>query len=504
MPESLSQNQYSTSVGLIYIFNLIVGTGALTLPAVFARAGWLLGICVITILALVSFITATFVIETIASANAITHWNKIQDQKRNFADHGSSNSDSEDTPLVSQSSQNHQSSESQSPTYASSQYYVIDEKIEMGEMASIFFNKLGTSLFYICLTTYLYGDLSIYATAIGKSMADVACTYHPVNISCNETIPDSAACWEGSYYNRDEAYRMFLTAFITILGPFVFFNVQKTKYLQLLTSGMRWIAFSFMIIYALRILIISGPQNSPPPVILVGIPGLFGVCVYSFMCHHSLPSLVAPITNKMNINRSLAVDYILITTFYLLLAITGTFAFQHLDDLYTLDFSPRGNGFCSTTDNMLLLISEYYLAIFPVFTLSTSFPVIAITLKNNLQSLFLGSDNSSYNYFTRKILFPTLAIFPPYVIAMTTKNLSVLVGLTGSFAGVGIQYLMPTFLVYYARKKTSAVIGLGVKNKFISPFAGQHWLSFVVIWASACMILVSFHLYEQWIHSKFL
>ena len=32
--------QYSRLTGLIYIFNLIVGTGALTLPAAFHHAGW--------------------------------------------------------------------------------------------------------------------------------------------------------------------------------------------------------------------------------------------------------------------------------------------------------------------------------------------------------------------------------------------------------------------------------------------------------------------------------
>lgn len=232
-----------------------------------------------------------------------------------------------------------------------------------------------------------------------------------------------------------------------------------------------------------------------------GIPGLFGVCVYSFMCHHSLPALVAPISNKTRLNWSLSFDYILIASFYLLLALTGSFAFQHLDDLYTLDFGPRETGDCSKTTNDYLLLSEYFLALFPVFTLSTSFPIIAITLRNNLQTLFIGADNSSYNFCLRKMIFPILAIIPPYAIAMTTKNLKLLVGITGSFAGAGIQYLIPTFLVYYARKKTSKVIGLGVKNKFISPFAGQCWLVFVVIWAFACMIFVSFHLYEQWFNS---
>ncbi len=36
-PEDLSQ--YSGITGLVYIFNLIVGTGALTLPAAFHDAG---------------------------------------------------------------------------------------------------------------------------------------------------------------------------------------------------------------------------------------------------------------------------------------------------------------------------------------------------------------------------------------------------------------------------------------------------------------------------------
>ena len=33
----------------------------------------------------------------------------------------------------------------------------------------------------------------------------------------------------------------FQAAFILILGPFVFFDVQKTKYMQLFTTAMRWL-----------------------------------------------------------------------------------------------------------------------------------------------------------------------------------------------------------------------------------------------------------------------
>lgn len=224
-------------------------------------------------------------------------------------------------------------------------------------------------------------------------------------------------------------------------------------------------------------------------VCISGIPSLFGACIYSFMCHHSLPALVAPIENKSTLTRFLALDYFLIAFFYLLLALTGAFAFEHLDDLYTLDFSPRGPGGCSKRDNIFIIIIEYFLALFPVFTLSTSFPIIAVTLKNNLESLFLSED-PSYACL-RKLVLPILAVVPPYMIAMSTKDLSILVGITGSYAGAGIQYLIPTFLVYYARQKTNKVIGLGVVNKFASPFSSNCWLVFVTVWAIACMVLVS-------------
>ncbi|KAK2588254.1 hypothetical protein KPH14_004284 [Odynerus spinipes] len=448
MREQNSSDQYSTWVGLIYIFNLIVGTGALTLPAVFSKAGWALGFSVILILAFISFVTVTFVIEVMASANAIVTWRQIQHRKRamqTLGESGPSNSDSEDTPLVTA-------------------YSASPDRSD---------------------TTY-----RIYGAAVAKSMADVACTYQPRNLTCNDTIPDNEVCWEGSALNRSDAYRMFLTIFVLTLGPFVFFNIQKTKYLQLLTSGIRWLAFTIMIVYAVRKLASDGAQGNPQLANISGIPSLFGACVYSFMCHHSLPALVAPIVNKSTLNRSLAFDYVLIASFYLLLALTGAFAFEHLDDLYTLDFGPRGSGDCSKSSNIFMLIIEYFLALFPVFTLSTSFPIIAITLRNNLQSLFLYED-TTYNFCLRKLIFPILAVLPPYLIAMSTKDLSKLVGITGSYAGTGIQYLIPTFLVYYARKKTNKVIGLGVINKFASPFSSNFWLIFVIVWAIACMFLVS-------------
>nr|CAD7393350.1 unnamed protein product [Timema cristinae] len=477
------------ATGLVYVFNLIVGTGALTLPSVFNQAGWALGVSLIMVLAVISFITVTFVIESMAAANAIVQWKRLQQMKRALQASESQDEDSEDTPLFSPELLEKFPS-------TPHRYYLIQERIEMGQMATLFFSRFGCSLFFLCFAVYLYGDLTIYSAAVSKSLVDVACTYHPSDLPCNSTVPENAFCWEGSRLTRLDAYRIFLAVFLCTLGPFVFFNVQKTKYLQILTTLMRWLAFSIMIVYAARKLIYDGPQGHPPAASLSGVPGLFGACVYSFMCHHSLPALVSPIADKTRLSRFLALDYVLIAAFYLLLALTGAFAFQHLDDLYTLDFGPRANGDCGTGAAWPVMTMEYFLALFPVFTLSTSFPIIAITLRNNLKSLFL-TEGRHYHWCIRKMAFPLLAVIPPVLIATTTENLEILVRVTGSYAGASIQYIIPALLVYYARQKTLQVIGMGVKNEFASPFHSCGWVWFVILWAIACSILVTVNFIQR-------
>lgn len=52
-------------------------------------------------------------------------------------------------------------------------YYKLDEKFELGEMAALFFNDFGRVFFYLCISIYLYGDLSIYSAAVAKSLRDL-------------------------------------------------------------------------------------------------------------------------------------------------------------------------------------------------------------------------------------------------------------------------------------------------------------------------------------------
>ncbi|MFT7797699.1 transmembrane protein 104 isoform X1 [Arapaima gigas] len=473
---------YSPYVGLVYMFNLIVGTGALTMPKAFATAGWVVSLTLICFLAFMSYVTTTFVIEAMASANAQLRWKRREQEV--ISDDESTSDYSEDEVLLRGRSEPQETRPILSvQRVASVDHFDILERVEMGQMASMFFNKaVGVNMFYICIIVYLYGDLAIYAAAVPISLMEVACGNHSCSAG-NVKYNDSETCW--GPVRRKDAYRVFLSIFTLLLGPFTFFNAQKTKYLQILTSLMRWIAFTMMIVLAL-IRIAKGKGEGHPPVAdISGVPNLFGVCVYSFMCQHSLPSLVTPVSDKRRLGTLLLADYSLILAFYGLLSFTAIFCFDGslLRDMYTLSFTDN-------CDVLSVVPLRYFLGLFPVFTISTNFPIIAVTLRNNWKTLF-HREGGTYPWVVDRVVFPLITLLPPVAVAFCTHDLETLVGITGAYAGTGIQYIIPACLVLFSRRHLEPVFGRDVVNKHRSPFRHTFWVGFVLLWSTFCLMFVT-------------
>ena len=227
----------------------------------------------------------------------------------------------------------------------------------------------------------------------------------------------------------------------------------------------------------------------PPPAKLEGFPVLFGVSIYSFMCQHSLPGMITPMKTKKNVLLMIFSDFSLILLFYLLLTYTGAFRFTKLDDIYTLNFFNS-----SATRVTLRVVLGYFLALFPVFTLSTNFPIISITLRENLNSLFRAllrkwRGEQELPFLASRIIFPLLAVAPPILIAYATTNVEALVSITGSFPGVGVQYIIPVTLAISARR----VIRKEFKtydNKHRSHFSKVPVFVFVGVWTAVSFVLI--------------
>ncbi|KAF7256045.1 hypothetical protein EG68_06415 [Paragonimus skrjabini miyazakii] len=463
----VADHQYSSLAGFTFLFNVIMGNGPLTLPAAFQQAGWLMSTIILIILCFTSFITFTFIVEAMSITNAIS---KLK-MKAITSNEGGSDEEVEVTvisvPVIEE------------PRNFDSRYFDILQKFEIGQMFRLYFGRIGNILFYLNICIYLYGDLAIYAAGVPKSLRNVVCT-----ATINRTVlHDSDLCWDFSSLSRSDVYRIFVICFAACMLPFLFFHVTRSRWLQLFTTVIRWISFILMVCLAIdRAVVIrqgytqsslgtthlwnpavhdlmqSSPVPVPNPPILraEGIPNLFGVCVYVFMCHHSIPGVVTPVRNKHKIMLRLFIPLFLsVLIFNLVLSGTALAAFEDIKDLYTLNFVPDEHS--AETFKIPFILAQvfgYFLSLFPVFALSSTFPILCCTLLGNLNTLcnmFPACQKPRAHSALRWVL-PFVVLLPPICIGLITDNIGFLVGFTGAFAGSGIQYVIPAVLVYRARR----------------------------------------------------
>jgi hypothetical protein len=204
------------------------------------------------------------------------------------------------------------------------------------------------------------------------------------------------------------------------------------------------------------------------------------------MCHHSIPSIVAPIRSKDKLKSLFAYDYICITLFYLLLSLTAVFTFDTFEPLYSLNFRPTTR--CETSAVDVPKVLAYFISLFPVFTLSSSFPIIGITLRNNLET----SLKSCFNVHRKQRVFLVIVVLLlPAIISVITEDISFLVNFTGSYAGVAVQYVIPALLVYNARRQAQLKLRRPLQFPTQSYFQSKYWVFGVLLWAWTAVIVIT-------------
>ncbi|KAF0989151.1 hypothetical protein HZS_6973 [Henneguya salminicola] len=248
----------------------------------------------------------------------------------------------------------------------------------------------------------------------------------------------------------ENIFRILVTLFFVTTATFVFMNLKKSVFVQIITMFLRLTGFSVIIMVTLASIRISNKaQYDIKPFRLQGLPKFFGVCLYSFMCQHSLPSMINYVQNKKaRFNYWILLSMGIALCFYLVTLVTATLAFtgDELYNVYSMNFDKEG-------DTIFVKVLYYYLMIFPTIALSGSYPIVGITLRENLISfsnILLGRD---INESLRKWIYPILAILPSYIIVMILPDrVSVLAGYVGAYAGSFVQYFIPACLVLWGRR----------------------------------------------------
>lgn len=526
---------YSPRIAFIYVFNLIVGTGALALPSVLTSGGWILGALFLMLVAFCSYIGVTFMIESMAAANALITIRHPQEDPLPPSDtdplleseHGTAST------ALTASGAGGSGGGSESDTGSARSAggggggvgvsvggpFEIVQRTEMAQMADMFFGDWGRIFFYIALILYLFGDAAIYCTFVPRSLVAFF-------------FPSNPPVW---------AFDMFLALFAAVIVPFCFFDFQKTKPLQIVTMLVRNVALSTMIILAIYVASTDGPRTQGVPNFRVAaLPNLFGGAVYAFMCHHSLPGIITPMRDKSLIGTVLLSAFIGVFLLYLLLFISCGVAFGlGAEDPITFNFSPAKFGWVGD-----------FLFLFPVVTLSSNYPMLTITLRNNLDTLLHlllpkgaplfpatnpshsprpsptsasspSSSSSSLHHphhlhrsvrerrgsETRRAAVTMLAVGPPLVCCVVAEhydvNVNSLVGLTGAYAGAAVMLIIPACLVYQSRCILSHEMPRDLDdsarpnephplNHHASPFRSPRWVIALVVMAVLVIVFITF------------
>ena len=128
----------------------MIGTGLLVIPKAFAEVGYVIGLIVLSVLAFMSYITATFVIEAHAIHNALIFDKNVEDHEKEDHNSGILAADLEGDCYESQRNQSkvaeHRDHNEAFDCLFNSldgPHFDIREKAELGDLCQLFFNTGG-------------------------------------------------------------------------------------------------------------------------------------------------------------------------------------------------------------------------------------------------------------------------------------------------------------------------------------------------------------------------
>ena len=242
---------------------------------------------------------------------------------------------------------------------------------------------------------------------------------------------------------------------------------------------------------------IEGHCYMPQVANIKSLPFLYGIALYSAKVQDFIPGILVPMSSKEHIYRILLGDFVICWLFYLFLSYTSVFAFpgDEIEPLYTLNFFQP-----ATSDSIdWRLILGTMLALLPVISLASIYPVLTVTLKENLKSLtkiILESrlkKKVKFPVIVDRFLFPPLVLIPPLIVAYTTQDIELLVSITGSFPGIIIQCVMPAAFVLAARYRIKKALGV-YDNPYKAPLSNIVFVIVILGWSLISVVMMSINL----------
>jgi amino acid permease len=429
----VGSSTYTPIVAAVFLLNVFLGTGVLTLPYAFVHAGLVLSAVFLLGIGTIAYITAMFLLEAMAAANALgKRAGEEEEERAGFAAAMESAVPDASRATLSGAELSGVSDGGEAPLAAAEKgstdvYFNVEERFELGELAALVSNSQGEgkkeTLYrrlqelgvYVFLVAYTFGCLATYAVAVVTTL-DKIVPWHPAGV---------------------DTYHMWLAVFACVVFPFCFGDFQNTRVLQIIVIIVRFAAFGIMVVTSIIFIAQNAPYGRPhsasegvmdtlalavgdaaanataaptamptalpttsgsPPsmwdrprsfyVAPAGLSSLFGNTIFTFMFHHSVPGLTTPIRPDKWISLTLLATIVGSVLCYVVLCGAAMFAFEDATAA-----TCTGEHACTVQQLYSLNFQSYHFTWIGKFIqgypllMVCLYPLISITLRNNLRRL---------------------------------------------------------------------------------------------------------------------
>lgn len=372
-----------------------------------------------------------------------------------------------------------------------------NEVIENCDLSRLYFGTVGFYVYECFLIVYLFGGLWCYASVIASSLTSVVpLTILPSFRSSGETDWICEDPCKPRYFKHcEEAYWIWTCVGMFICACLIFVNVSDQKILQVIFTVCRFAVIGIITVisgvsYFIAPYDRTNPLTSPPYVDqtvnnwafdFVTFGNLFSSLVFCFMVHHSIPGIVSPVhpSNQKHLNKAWYVTFVAMTVVTVAICfVCGPFFGGNSADLVTLNLvqwdgvnwdTPGAKPWWATTISLLMRV-------LPPIWVTTSTPLNALTLANNIKALF-GRKLQSSKWVG--VVTKLLASIPPFLLGGLVRCLGVIISFTGLTGFVVIT--MPGLMALRGRSLLAKYYGEKARKTPYSDVAGHPAMVWTIV-----------------------
>ncbi|OQR91845.1 transmembrane protein [Achlya hypogyna] len=427
---------YSPLVAYSFTVNYILGVGSLGVPYALYHAGLLFGSAMLIFVSWLSYVTVMWVSETTIRARELDATNPH-------------------TKLL------------QDPMHFP----------EVTTLCERFLGHAGARVYQLSLLGLMYGGLIGYSQVFVNSIVSQLAAFNIGNV-------------------------IVAAVFGLIVVPLSCCDLNEQIHVQVGMAILRFVALLTMILSA-GVAIWTNPNDSgshsltQPPYVsdvpLVNFHGfglLFSTTVFSQLFQHSVPGLLAPLSRQDQPKAASIFGGALLTTtlFYLGLGLSCCYYFgDSISSSVNLNWAHFTWGLSPVPVWAKCLTA--LVVLFPALDTLSVFPLIAITLGDNL-AVSLRQCCSFWTLKQQRVVCRLVAALPPLVIAVLVTDLSITLQISGVF-GVYVAFIAPALLQWAARREDPR------DNMYSGRFSGDPYIYLVLAFGLVAFCILSFQIGTQ-------